>query len=103
MRKLFSFLIALAADRTSALLPKRPERGLPTVGTIVTIHRIGLEDRSSWTDRTMPKNLEPFKLSSAGRPRYWTLRQRLASAELVVSTDCTTTSSGHARTVSVKR
>ena len=56
-----------------------------------------MQDRSSWTDRTMPKNLEPFKLSSAGRPRYWALRQRRASTELVVSTVCTITSSGQAR------
>ena len=54
-------------------------RGFSAVGTIVTIHRGGVQDRSSWTARTMPKNLEPFKLSSAGRPRYWAMRQRRAS------------------------
>jgi hypothetical protein len=59
---------------------------------IVTIHRCGKQDRSSWTDRTTPKNLEPFTLSSAGRPRYCALRQRLASTELVVSIVCTMTS-----------
>jgi hypothetical protein len=40
------------------------------VGTTVMIHRGGLVDGSSNTDRTMPKNLEPFRLSSAGSPRY---------------------------------
>jgi hypothetical protein len=46
----------------------------------------------------MPKNLEPFKINSAGRPRYWAPRQRRATAGLVVSTVCTMTSSGQART-----
>ena len=73
-------------------------RGFSAVGTIVTIHRGGAQDRSSWTARTVPKNLEPFKLSSAGRPRYWTKRQRRASTGLVISTVCTMTSSGQART-----
>ena len=44
----------------------------------------------------MPKNLDPFKLSSAVRPLYWARRQRRASTELVVSTVCTMTSSGQA-------
>ena len=73
-------------------------RGFSAVDTIVTIHRGGAQDRSSWTARTVPKNLEPFKLSSAGRPRYWTKRQRRASTGLVISTVCTMTSSGQART-----
>jgi hypothetical protein len=60
---------------------------------IVTIHRIGLEERSSWTDRTTPKNLEPFKLSSAARPLYWARRQRVASRKLLVSIVCKMTSS----------
>src|SRR5882724_7469829 len=68
-------------------LYRQPTRGrFCTVGTIVIIHRCGLRDRSSWTDRTMPKNLDPFKLSSVARPLYWARRQRLASTELVVST-----------------
>jgi hypothetical protein len=79
-------------------IPPTNERSLFTFGTIVTIHRFGLLDRTSWTDRTMPKNLEPFKLISAGCPRYWALRQRRASTGLVVSTVCTMTSSGQART-----
>jgi hypothetical protein len=79
-------------------LYRQPTRGgFSTVGTIVTIHRCGLRDRSSRTDRTMPKNLDPFKLSSAARPLYWTRRQSVASRRLVVSTVCTMTSSGHAR------
>jgi hypothetical protein len=53
-------------------------------------------NRSSWTDRTMPKIFDPFKLSSAVRPQYWARRQRRASTELVVSTVCTMTSSGQA-------
>jgi len=85
-------------------LYRQPTRGgFSTVGTIVIIHRCGLRDRSSWTDRTMPKNFDPFKVSSAGRPLYWALRQRRASTELLVSTVCMMTSSGHPRTVSVKR
>jgi hypothetical protein len=53
-------------------LYRQPRRGaFSTVGTIVTIHRCGLQDRSSWTDRTTPKNFDPFKLSSAARPLYW--------------------------------
>jgi len=40
------------------------------VGTTVTIHRGGPVDESSRTDRTMPKNLEPFRFSFAGCPRY---------------------------------
>jgi hypothetical protein len=76
-------------------LYRQPTRGgFSTVGTIVTIHRCELRDRSSWTDRTMPKNLDPFKLSSAVRPLYWARRQRWASTELLVSTVCTMTSSG---------
>jgi hypothetical protein len=85
-------------------LYRQPTRGgFSTVGTIVTIHRGGMLYRSSWTDRTMPKNLDPFKLSSVARPLYWAWRQRRASTELLVSTVCTMTSSGQARTVSVKR
>src|SRR5713226_2190918 len=75
---------------------RQPTRGsFCTVGTIVTIHRCGLRDRSSWTDRTMPKNFDPFKLSSAVRPLYWARRQRWASAELLVSTVCTMTFVGN--------
>ena len=70
--------------------------GFSTFGTIVTIHRRGMLDRSSWTDRTMPKIFDPFKLSSTIRPLYWAQRQRRASTELVVSTVCTMTSSGQA-------
>jgi len=85
-------------------LYRQPTRGgFSTVGTIVTIHRCGLRDRSSWTDRTMPKNLDPFKLSSATRPLYRARRQRVASRKLLVSTVCKVTSSGHPQRVSVKR
>ena len=77
--------------------PSQPTRGgFSTIGTIVTIHRCGMLNRSSWTDRTMPKIFDPFKLSSAVRPQYWARRQRRASTELVVSTVCTMTSSGQA-------
>ena len=79
-------------------LYRQPTRGgFSTAGTIVTIHRCGLRDRSSWTDRTMPKNLDPFKLSSAARPLYWARRQRVASRKLLVSIVCTMTSSGQVR------
>src|SRR5207248_11239305 len=58
-------------SRASFLYRQPTREGFSTVGTIVTIHRCGLRDRSSWTDRTKPKNLDPFKLSSAARPLYW--------------------------------
>src|ERR1700730_707196 len=78
-------------------LYRQPARGgFCIVGTIVTIHRCGLRDGSSATDRTRPKNLDPFKLSSAVRPLYWAHRQRRASGKLLVSTVCTMTSSGQA-------
>jgi hypothetical protein len=87
-------------------LYRQPTRGgFSTVGTIVTIHRLALQDRSSWTERTMPKNPEPFKLTCAACPLYWARRQRAASRKLLVSTVCTRTSmtsSDHARTVSAK-
>ena len=52
------------------VLYRQPTRaGFSTIGTTVTIHCGGLLDRSSWTDRTMPKNLEPLRLSPAGCPR----------------------------------
>jgi hypothetical protein len=83
-------------------LNRQPTRGgFSTVGTIVIIHRCGQLD--SRTDRTMPKNLDPFKLSTAARPLYWARRQRVASRKLLISTVCTMTSSGHACTVPVKR
>jgi hypothetical protein len=53
------------------LLRQPTNGGFSTIGTIVTIHRRGTRDRSSWTDRTVPKNFDPFKLSSAVRPLYW--------------------------------
>src|SRR4029077_17147569 len=79
-------------------LYRQPTRGgFSTVGTIVTIHRCGMLNRSSWTDRTKPKNLDPFKPNSFARPQYWARRQRRASTELVVSTVCILTSSGQPR------
>jgi hypothetical protein len=57
---------------------------------IVTIHRGGLLDGSSLTDRTTPKIVDPFKVSAAACPLYWARRQRWASMELLVSTVCTT-------------
>src|SRR5258708_17969024 len=79
-------------------LHRQPKRGgFSTVGTIVTIHRCGMLNRSSWADRTMPKNLDPFKIHTAARPQYWARRQRRASTELVVSTVCILTSSGQPR------
>ena len=45
-------------------LYRQPTRGgFSTFGAIVTIHRGGLRDRSSWTARTMPKILN--RLNSA--------------------------------------
>jgi hypothetical protein len=88
---------SLYSRRNKRDLLRQPTKGgFSTVGTIVTIHRRGLRDGSSWTDRTMPKNFDPFKLSSAVRPKYWALRQRRASTELLVSTVCTMTSFGQA-------
>jgi len=92
-----TILAGLRHRSRASFLYRQPTRGgFSTVGTIVTIHRCGLRDRSSWTDRTMPKIFDPFKLSSAVRPLYWARRQRWASAELLVSTVCTMTSSGQA-------
>ena len=88
---------SLYSRRNKRDLLRQPTKGgFSTIGTIVTIHRRGPRDRSSWTDRTMPKNFDPFKLSSAVRPKYWALRQRRASTELLVSTVCTMTSFGQA-------
>jgi hypothetical protein len=99
-----TILAGLRHRSRASFLYRQPTRGgFSTVGTIVTIHRCGLRDRSSWTDRTMPKIFDPFKLSSAARPLYWARRQRWASTELLVSTVCMMTSSGQPRTVSVKR
>src|SRR5258708_2430672 len=92
-----TILAGLRHRSRASFLYRQPTRGgFSTVGTIVTIHRRGLRDRSSWTDRTMPKNFNPFKLSSAVRPLYWARRHRRASTELLVSTVCTMTSSGQA-------
>jgi hypothetical protein len=55
----------------------------------VTIHRGAPPDRSSLTDRTRPKNVDPLKVSAVGYPLYWARRQRCASTESVVSIFCT--------------
>ena len=92
-----SNLPSLYSRRNKRDLLRQPTKGgFSTIGTIVTIHRRGTRDRSSWTDRTTPKNFDPFKLSSAVRPKYWAWRQRRASTELLVSTVCTMTSFGQA-------
>ena len=52
-------------------LYRQPTGGFSTVGTIVTIHRCGLRNRSCWTDRTMPKNFDP---DSVGLQRNYLFR-----------------------------
>jgi hypothetical protein len=59
---------------------------------IVTIHLGAPADRSSLTDRTTPKIVDPLKVSAVGCPLYWARRQRCASTESLVSTVCMGTS-----------
>ena len=58
------------------------------IAMTVMIHRLGVLDLSSMTDRTMPVIVDPIKLNRALPPRYWAMRARLASIGSVVSTDC---------------
>ena len=84
------------ADRSSAVVIVRRanyiveerERASP-FGMIVTIHRGALPDRSSLTDRTRPKTVDPLSFSAVVSPLYWARRQRWASLESLVSTVCT--------------
>jgi hypothetical protein len=64
------------ADRSSGAIVRQTNyitdgrtRASP-FGMIVTIHRGAPPDRSSLTDRTSPKNVDPHKFSAAGRPLY---------------------------------
>jgi hypothetical protein len=54
----------------------------------VTIHRLGVLDLTSTTDRTIPVIVDPINLNRALPPRYWAKRARLASIGSVVSIDC---------------
>ena len=56
---------------------------------IVTTHRGALPDRSSFTDRTRPKIVDPLTFSAVGNPLYWARRQRRASLESLISNVCT--------------
>jgi hypothetical protein len=39
--------------------------------TTVTVHRVGLLDLTSITDRTIPVTGDPFNITVAFSPRYW--------------------------------
>ena len=41
------------------------------LGTTVTVHRIGLLDLTSITERTIPVTGNPFNITVAFSPRYW--------------------------------
>jgi hypothetical protein len=41
------------------------------LGTTVTVHRAGVLDLSSLTDRTIPVTGNPFNINLALSPRYW--------------------------------
>ena len=55
---------------------------------IVTIHLVGVLDRSSITDRTIPLRGIPFSDNVTLSPRYWAKRKRRASFRSVVSIVC---------------
>ena len=55
------------------------------IAMTVMIHRLGVLDLSSMTDRTMPVIVDPIKLNRALPPRYWAKRARLASIGSIVS------------------
>jgi hypothetical protein len=55
---------------------------------IVTIHLVGVLDRSSVTDRTIPVRGIPFSDNVTLSPRYWAKRKRRASFRSVVSIVC---------------
>jgi hypothetical protein len=43
----------------------------PCLGTTVTVHRVGVLDLSSFTERTIPVTGNPFNINVAFSPRYW--------------------------------
>ena len=47
------------------------QAAMPCLGTTVTIHRVGLLDLSSLTERIMPVTGTPFKIILNLSPRYW--------------------------------
>src|ERR1700737_3502384 len=55
---------------------------------IVTIHLVGVLDRSSITDRTIPLRGIPFSDNVTLSPRYWAKGKRPASFRSVVSIVC---------------
>ena len=65
----------------------------------VTIHRVGLLDLSSSTDRTYPVSVDPISVNRAFCPRYWAIRARLASTGSVVSNFCIRLTVPDSRTV----
>ncbi|MEO6783469.1 MAG: hypothetical protein ABI407_18470 [Bradyrhizobium sp.] len=54
----------------------------------VMIHRLGLFDLTSLTDRTTPLIVIPINVNCELPPRYWAMRARLASTGSVVSIVC---------------
>jgi hypothetical protein len=61
---------------------------MPGLATTVTIHRVGLLDLSSITDRTKPVMVAPIKLKLVFSFRNWAYRQRLASFGSVITIVC---------------
>jgi hypothetical protein len=43
---------------------------MPCLGTTVTVHRVGVVDLSSLTERTIPVKGNPFNITLAFTPRY---------------------------------
>jgi hypothetical protein len=60
------------------------------IAMTVMIHRLGVLDLTSITDRTMPVIVDPINVNCALPPRYWAMRARLASIGSVVSIACIT-------------
>ena len=58
---------------------------LGSLGTIVIIHRAGISDLLSSTDRTRPVTVEPPDLAVAFLPLNWAMRKRRTSFWSVVS------------------
>lgn len=66
---------AVVTVRQADYIADERERASP-FAMIVTIHRGALPDRSSLTDRTRPKTVDPLSFSAVGSPLYWARRQR---------------------------
>jgi len=64
------------AGRTAVAFRAVPHFGegwaaMPCLGTTVTVHRVGVLDLSSFTERTIPVTGNPLNINVAFSPRYW--------------------------------